>query len=234
VQTGGKPRLIPVIYMPAADMAQIVRDVYADRIAGAEASRGRPPSPEDFIRALRGGGRNNTRTQATGEIQKMTIGVDSRSNSLIVAAPEPLFNEVEQLVAALDDETILPEEAVQVISIKQANPELVQQALASIVGESAQMSSSSSSSSRTSSGGGTPGQPSAEDIQRRMEFFRAMRERMGGGGGPPGGFGGGGPPGGFGGFRGFGGGPPGGAPGGGAPSLQRAPSSRGGGRSRGR
>ena len=40
---------------------------------------------------------------------------------------------------------------------------------------------------------------SAEDIQRRMEFFRSLRERMGGGDNPGGGFGGfpgGGPPGG--------------------------------------
>ena len=118
VQTGGKPRLIPVIYMSADEMANIVRQVYADRVVGADAGRQRQPSPEDFIRALRGGGRGGSREESAGEIQKMTIGVDARSNSLIVAAPEPLFKEVEELVAQLDDETILTDESVEVISIK--------------------------------------------------------------------------------------------------------------------
>ena len=209
VQTGGKPRLIPVIYMPAEEMAEIVKQVYADRIAGNEARSQRPPSPEDFIRALRGGGRDGSRNQTSGEVQKMTIGVDARSNSLIVAAPEPLFKDVEALVAQLDDESIVTDESVQIISVKQANPELIQKALASIVGQSATTSNrsgSSSSRSSTSTPGGPPGGSSAEDIQRRIEFFRSLRERMGGGGGPPGfggpGFGG---PGGFGGFGGPGG-----------------------------
>ena len=213
VQTGGKPKLIPVIYMPAEEMANIVRSVYADRIAGAESRGGqRPPSPEDFIRALRGGRDGGRGGQTAGEVQKMAIGVDSRSNSLIVAAPESLFKEVEELVAQLDDETIVTDEDVQVINIKKANPQMLQKTLSSMLGSSARVgttSSNSSSSSRGPSGmptpGGSPMGGSAEDIQRRMEFFRSLRDRMGGGeGGNPGGFG---PPGGgFGGFP--GGGPP--------------------------
>jgi len=56
VQTAGKPRLIPVYYMAADDMAAIVKEVYPDRLAGqAAGGRGgqRQPSPEDFIRAFR-------------------------------------------------------------------------------------------------------------------------------------------------------------------------------------
>lgn len=215
VETGGKPRLIPVIYMPASEMADIVKQVYADRIAGGDASRQRAaPSPEDFIRALRGG-RDGGRNQASGEIQKMTIGVDTRSNSLIVAAPEPLFKDVEELVAQLDDKSIVTDETIQVIPLKKANPQLVQKALASLVGPSATSNinrNSPSGGSQTTPGGAAAG-GSMDDVQRRMEFFRSLRERMGGGGGAPGGFGmpGGGAP--MGGFGGFGGG----APGGGAP-----------------
>ena len=156
VQTGGKPKLIPVIYMPAEEMANIVRSVYADRIAGAESRGGqRPPSPEDFIRALRGGRDGGRGGQTAGEVQKMAIGVDSRSNSLIVAAPESLFKEVEELVAQLDDETIVTDEDVQVINIKKANPQMLQKTLSSMLGSSARVgttSSGSSSSSRGSSG----------------------------------------------------------------------------------
>lgn len=237
VQTGGKPRLIPVIYMPADEMANIVRTVYADRIAGADSRGGqRMPSPEDFVRALRGGGRDGRSGQSAGEVQKMTIGVDTRSNSLVVAAPDALFKQVEELVAQLDDETIVTDEDFQVINVKGVNPQLLQKTLSSMLGSSARIggtTSSSSSSSRSSSGssgsGGPPGGGSAEDIQRRMEFFRSLQQRMGGGGGgPPGGFGGGGPPGGFGGFSGRGGGDA---------SSGRGPtssgSSRGGGPTRG-
>ena len=63
IQTGGRPAMIPVIYQDAADVAQIVKDVYGSRIAGQEQNGGGgggrgggPPSPQDFFRALRGGG----------------------------------------------------------------------------------------------------------------------------------------------------------------------------------
>jgi type II secretory pathway component GspD/PulD (secretin) len=216
VETGGKPRLIPVIYMPAQEMADIVKQVYADRVAGADANRQRAaPSPEDFIRALRGG-RDGGRNQASGEVQKMTIGVDARSNSLIVAAPEPLFKDVEELVAQLDDKSIVTDESIQVIPLKKANPQLVQKALASLVGPSAtsNINRNATSGGSQSTPGGMPGGGSMDDVQRRMEFFRSLRERMGGGGAPGGapggGFGmpgGGGPMGG-----GFGGMPGGGVP----------------------
>jgi len=57
VETAGKPRLIPVYDMTADEMGNNVKQVFADRLATAAGDRqARQPSPEDFIRALRGGG----------------------------------------------------------------------------------------------------------------------------------------------------------------------------------
>jgi type II secretory pathway component GspD/PulD (secretin) len=212
VQMQGKPRLIPVIYTSAESVAKVVRDVYADRITGASSSRGqqqRQPSPEDFMRMLaqRGGGGNSRGggggggAASTGEPTKIAIGVDEQSNSLVVAAPEPLFREVEELVRTLDQANVQKQDVLEVRTLKMTNPEVIQKALQSILGDQATVSTSSSSSSgnssRTSSGG-TSDQPSPADIQRRLEFFQRLRS--GGGGGIPGGGsgrpGGGGPPGG--------------------------------------
>lgn len=224
VETGGKPRLIPVIFMTAEEMATIVRQVYADRIASAGGERQRQPSPEDFLRALRGGGGGGRGGGGGGgdvqqEIAKMTIGVDARSNSLIVAAPEPLFREVEELVAQLDQQGLESDDDVVVVTIRQSNPEAVHRALEAIVGES--MQSSGTSGGTSSSSSSTPSQPnnagSDEDAaRRRIEFFRALQERggfqgrptggsgfgsgFGGRGGADGGFGRGGGGGGDGGF----------------------------------
>ncbi|PQO42495.1 hypothetical protein C5Y93_29665 [Blastopirellula marina] len=224
VETKRQPRMIPVLYTNAQDIASIVQQVYADRIAatGGGNQQQRQPSPEDLIRALRGGrgGRDGGGGGgAQSEPEKMTIGVDTRSNSLVVSAPDPLFEEVRSLVEQLDlagDDTNQTMQAVRVKS----NPETIQKALQTLTGQAVTVNSSSSSSSTNNSGGPPQGAPDADEIRRRMEMFQRMREGMqrGGGGdrgGPPGGGGrggfggGGGPPGGgrggFGGGRGGGG-----------------------------
>ncbi|MDP6466342.1 MAG: secretin N-terminal domain-containing protein, partial [Pirellulaceae bacterium] len=215
VETAGKPRLIPVYYMTADDMATIIRQVYADRLvtSGGGQQQGRQPSPEDFIRALRGGGRGGQNPEAKSEIAKMALGVDPRSNSLVVAAPEPLFKEVEELVAQLDRQGVDSEEGMKVLSMKGASAEMIASALASITGGEVTSSSTGGSTSR-SGGSPTPGASggptaatSADAIRRRIEFFRSL-----GGGGR------GGPPGSGSGFGGRGGGPISGSSGRGGPS----------------
>jgi type II secretory pathway component GspD/PulD (secretin) len=231
VETAGKPRLIPVYYMTADDMAAIIRSVYSNRMVSASGGssrssggQSRQPSPEDFIRALRGGGRGGQNPEAKSEISKMALGVDARSNSLVVAAPEPLFREVEELVAKLDRQGVDSEEGMVVLKMKGASAEMIANAIGSLTGGSVTSTasgstSSSGGSSRPSSSGGTSGATSADAIRQRIDFFRSLGGR---GGGTGGGFGGrGGPPGGSGGFGrggstgGRGGGPPGGSRGGG-------------------
>jgi hypothetical protein len=222
VQTSGKPRIIPVRYVPVEEVATVVRQVYASRLqtsgggGGGGDARQRQPDPAEFIRALRGGGggRGGQR-QAGGEEQKMTLGVDARTNSLIVAAPEPLFLEVQALVELIDIEDATNSEDVQVVTVPGANPEAVKAALSAVLGQPAPSPGASTSSSNQAgrtpdAGGGRPsGDASPEQIQQRIEFFRRLRESGGFGGGSRGG---GGPTRSFGGGR---GGPPGGGFGGG-------------------
>jgi type II secretory pathway component GspD/PulD (secretin) len=191
IETAGVTRLIPVIHSTADEVATVVRQVFADRIGTTQGGgQGQQPSPEDFLRALRGQRSRREDSQTRGELQKMIIGVDSRSNSVIVTGPEPLYRQVEALVRQIDQPGSTDTDVVSVVPIKVSDPELVQKTLNSILGASSRSGSRSSSGSSPS--GGSSGGPSPDDIRRRMEFFQQLR----GSGGPPGGFGG--PPGGFG------------------------------------
>lgn len=206
IQTAGKPHIIPIIYMNANDVATVVREAYADRLAQSGSrggSQGGRPDPAELIRALRGGGgRGRGGTDVRSEAPKMTIAVDPASNSLIVTAPEQLYEEVRELVYQIDQSNSELTEDVVVVPVKR-NSEAVQRALASIMGaqssnrSSSSRSSSSSSSSRPSFGGSTG------DIQSRIDAIRRMQAFGGGrtgsfGGGAPSGFGrGGSTPGGF-------------------------------------
>ncbi|GIW92298.1 MAG: hypothetical protein KatS3mg110_0339 [Pirellulaceae bacterium] len=209
IRITGSPRVIPIRYMPADRVAAVIQATFADRIAGQTGQQQRGPTPEDFIRALRGGSRSREQ-QSRGELPRMTVTVHAESNSVIVRAPEGLFQQVLELVQLIDQPNGEMSESVEIVSTV-ANPQVVQQALAKILGQPSSGSTTSGTSSRSTTGttSGSSGGPgfSPEDIQRRIEFFRQLQQSgFGGGTGGFGGFGrGGGPPGGFGG-RGFGGG----------------------------
>lgn len=225
IETSPPPRLIPVMNKKAEDVASIVRSAFAGRIQGEGGSGQRQPSPQDFLEMLRGGrgGRGSSSSrQNRGEEAKMTIAVDVESNSLLVGAPDYLFNQVQVMVEQLDAVAIPPDQETRIVSLKRVSPTMMQQQLGSRLGPNATIkvagttTSSTTSSRPTSSSVNQPStsgqspQFNPEDMQRRMEFFNALR----GGGGGPGGFGGGGPvgfggggPGGFSGRGGFGGGP---------------------------
>ncbi|MEX2559988.1 MAG: secretin N-terminal domain-containing protein [Pirellulales bacterium] len=192
-----RPRMIPVIHTKASDVADVIKQVYQDRLitsAGAQ----RQPSPEDFVRMLRGGGRRGQGGGGGGdsnasEPQKMAIGVDVRTNSIVISAPQPLFEEVEQLVQTLDQVTENTTQAVRVVTLRRSNTSAVQQALQAIVGGTSQTARSSDSRGGQQASrrdGDSPRGPDPEQMERirqRMEFFNNMQQGRGGFGG--GGFG---------------------------------------------
>ena len=208
ISVAARPRMIPVYNSSAESVATVVRQVYSDRMVGA--SQGRQPSPEDFIRALRGGGGGGGRGGRGGrtseaEQDKMSVGVDARTNSLIVSASDPLFNEVQILVKQLDTESSENAQTTQVVTLKKSNPQAMQQALSAILGESVKASQENKPSSEQRSDGDRRGDNNrsennrgennnrdmGEEMRRRMEFFNQMQQQ-GGGGGDRGGRGGGG------------------------------------------
>lgn len=222
IETTAKPALIPVIYQDADDVATVVKSVFGDRIVGNESGGGGrggrggggdgPPSPQDFINALRGGGGRGGRgggDTPTFEAPKISIAVDAKSNSLVVIATPQDFEEVRSLVSALDYGGKENEEVVVTVPVGGGlNTNVLVTALESILGTQVTATSSSDSSSSTASSNNdnsNNGGASEADVQRRQEFFNRLRS--GGFGGRPGGFGGfGGRGGGFGGFGGRGGG----------------------------
>jgi type II secretory pathway component GspD/PulD (secretin) len=193
VQTSARPRFIPVQNADAEEIVGVVKQLYASRLQG-DTNQQRQPSPEEFIRALRGGGGGGRSSQAKKQEEaKITVGVDKRSNSVIVSAPEPLFEEIKALVEHLDIATSTKDETVRVVSLHGANPALVEKALNSMVGNvtiSRQSGGSTGSSSNRSSSSATPPrtpesfQPSPEqiqdDIRRRIETFNQLQQELGG------------------------------------------------------
>jgi len=207
VQTSAPPRFIPVFNTSADEVATVVRQVYANRLV-ADAGQQRQPSPEDLLRALRGGGRGGQggKQEAKSEPAKITIGVDARSNSLIVSAPEPLFQEIKAMVEQLDEAADSNrDEAMKIVTLKSANPQLIQRALQSITGGKARPGSPTTGpaplggAAPTSSAPQSGFQPAQmqDEIRRRIESFNTQQGGgRGGGGFPGGGFPGGGFPGG--------------------------------------
>ncbi|TVS16088.1 MAG: hypothetical protein EA424_14840 [Planctomycetaceae bacterium] len=213
IETSGVPRLIPVIYNSADEIAGVVRQVYADRIA-TPGGQQRQPSPEDLIRLLRGQRGGGGGQDSRGEVQKMTIGVDPRSNALIITAPEPLFRQVEMLVQQIDQPGSPDADYVLIQPIKVSDPEVVKRTLGSLMTTPAQPRTTTTGQQQTGA------RPDTGGMDQRIEFFRRLREAGGFGEGGPGG----GPPGG-GAVRGTGGAP---APTGGAPTRGGATGGRGG------
>ncbi|MEX2027147.1 MAG: secretin N-terminal domain-containing protein, partial [Pirellulaceae bacterium] len=150
-QTMREPRAIPVRYANVDEVATVVRQVYANRIA-SEGGQQRQFNPEDFIRQAfqqrggRGGGGGRQQAQQ-GEEQKMTIGVDTGSNTLFVAAPDYLFKEVETLVSQLDQARSQQEETVSVVKLDRANPDVVARSLSTVLGTTINSNSNRSSTS---------------------------------------------------------------------------------------
>jgi type II secretory pathway component GspD/PulD (secretin) len=199
-----RPRLIPVRNTSATQLADIIREVYQDRLSSA--NRNRQPSPEEFIQMLRGGaggrgGSGGSSRRSPAEAQKFSISVDTRTNSLVVSAAEPLFQEIQLLVQTLDHATSETNQAIRVVTLKRSNPSTLQKALTAIVGPKVSTNKPSDGPSSATgsapaaagapqtslpSGGGMPSfTPDARQMQdlmrQRMEMFNQMRGSSGGG-----------------------------------------------------
>ena len=181
IETVPRPRAIPIVNTDAEAVAQIVRSVYATRLAGGGSTANRQPSPEDFMRAI--SGQKNTSKTINNSIQdqvRVNISVDSRRNALLVVAPDSLFEEIKELVADLDFATPELAQTVKYGQVKGSSPEMIRAAIATMMGE--QQETTSKQSSKTANGNGkqTPDQkggPGFEEMRRRMEFFKAIQNR---------------------------------------------------------
>jgi type II secretory pathway component GspD/PulD (secretin) len=176
-----RPRLIPVLHTAASEIAQVVQQIYQDRMSGGSSG---PASPQDMLKLLRGGRGGQDLDQ---QIQKMSIGIDARSNSLVVRAPDPLFEEVKALVAELDQGNLDSPQTTRVVSLRHTNSSAVQRALTSMLGSMAVTTGNKSTSSTPA----TPPQDNQDDqarrdFRRQMEMLQQMRDLQRMQDGPPG------------------------------------------------
>ena len=192
IEVSPKPQMIPVEHARASEIASTLREVYADRLVlnqnqQIRASFAQGGGPMGGIMAMMGGGmgggggrggmgggRSGGGSQQSNA-NRISVGVDARTNSLVVAANETLFKEVSDLVRKLDEAAAEDNETVQVVHLHNTSAAAAQRALIAFAGDALQITSTPSTS-------GTGN-------QNQRQFNR-------GGGGPGGGF----TPGGFGGF----------------------------------
>lgn len=182
VETKPMARPIQVFNTNAEEIAENIKQLYSDRIVGNQ-SQPQQPRPEDIIRAMRGGGRGSRREKDEENKQSITISVDVRNNRLMVAAPDPLFEQIAQVVKELDQISESNAETSQVISLKRANPVLVHDALQKIIGSQAMESSTATSDAqKTTKPASGARQGSRENTSRvnspgdPFQFFRALQE----------------------------------------------------------
>ena len=171
-QTRGTPNIIYLQNASVTEVETTVRSVFADRLGGAAGAQNaqRPPSPQEFIEALRGGGGGGGRRGAAPKELKestMTITSDKKNNSLIVVAPKQLFEQVEEFVTMLDKTAEGSEDSFVVAPIAGINPNTVRSALSSVFG--AQARTSSTTNPQTSAPANSS-QPQANPFQAFRNF----------------------------------------------------------------
>jgi type II secretory pathway component GspD/PulD (secretin) len=198
IESAGRPRLITVVNADLNAVAAVVRQVFGDRISSGGGEGPQEIRPEDLIKALSG-----KETAKQQEPEKMTLGIDERSRSLVVRSSQPLFEEVAALVEMLDRPGVEPATATRVVTLKSSSSAALRDTLSSLLGDRAQVRVSGaqpSTAAGTVSAAAPPTMATAPsgDEQRRQQRemmerverfrnFQRMIERGGFPGGPPGG-----------------------------------------------
>ncbi|MBC8290987.1 MAG: hypothetical protein H8E37_11795 [Planctomycetes bacterium] len=191
------PRYIPVKHADIADVADMIEDIYKEEM--------NPPQQRSNQRG--GGGGSNPLAAMMGAATggggaarvKLTLGVDSRTSRLIVSCSEPLFNQIRTMVEDIDLAAKDANRTIRVVKLENANSEILQQTLGSLMPRvRVSRSSTSSRSNGQSNNGNNGGDNGAADAARKAQedaFRRAIQQRMqqggqSGRGGQPGSFGG--------------------------------------------
>ncbi len=134
------PRMLPVEFADANEVAAIIRDVYKEQLdpnmgnpIAAIARGGQGGGGFNPLAMMLGGGAQQGGRQQRG-IQ-LTLGVDERTNTLIVSSSEQLFRQVEALVEAIDDSARDAKSTVRVVTLSNSNTVTAGQALSSLLGK---------------------------------------------------------------------------------------------------
>ncbi|MFO0844709.1 MAG: secretin N-terminal domain-containing protein [Gemmataceae bacterium] len=172
-------------YASASEVATVLRDVYRQQTSGGGGRFG-----GRFGGGFTGltNGDTNTTSNNNNNTPSLSLGVDDRTNSIVVACPEGLYKDIEKLVKEMDEASKLATRTIKVVSVQGIDPALVEQAVAAITGRP----SGSRFGSGGFGGGGSPfggGGFGGGSVRRGRRLALRRRRPVRGGGGSP--FGGG-------------------------------------------
>jgi len=131
--------MIALEHADVNDIAEIVRDVYKEQMEGGQmpqaggqqgGNRGGPMNP---MAMFMGNGQQPQQPGGPRRGVQLSIGVDTRTNRLVVSASEALFRHVEDLVLSLDESANQARRTMRVVSLQNANSAVVQQTLGSLM-----------------------------------------------------------------------------------------------------
>jgi type II secretory pathway component GspD/PulD (secretin) len=165
VKTYGQSHVIELANIKASEMAAVIREAFAGRVVASSTGQsgqpgqqpGQPRAPQKADpREAEGKSKKGAappKAAAARNLEpKMTVAVHEPSNSLVVTAPENLFQEVERLVKVID---VRGKQTIEVVAPSNGliYEALLQQVMLGEEGTSSRRptSSSSSNSSRTTS-----------------------------------------------------------------------------------
>lgn len=157
IETYGTSHVIELKHSNASEVAESIREAFADRVAGDSKKQGQPTNPQQAaieaaakikeLAEAKSKGLKTPETPPKNLEPKLTVAVHDASNSLIITAPQQLFEEVEKLVQIIDSRG---EKFVEVIS--PVNGEMFGAILQQVLlGEEVNSNRSSSSRSESSS-----------------------------------------------------------------------------------
>lgn len=117
-------------YANADEVADVIRQVYAEQMS-AVPTRG----PGAVFAQITG---NNRNLDSYGNPRAVTlsVGVDYRNNSLVLACPEALFNDITKLIKTVEEASKSTTTTVKIVAAKGVDADTVQQAMDAMQGRS--------------------------------------------------------------------------------------------------
>ena len=183
-------------YADVREVKPMLDDLFKTYLQAQQQGRGQQANP--LAAMFGGGGGGGNGRGGGGSAVRMTLAVDEQNSLILVNSSQELFDEVESVVAELDETARQANRLIKVIQLKNADASLIQQSLTNLMPRVTVSSSRTGSSRTSSSSGNTPGASSQGSSSSQQDAInRAIQDRIrqrfqgGGGGGSTSPFGGG-------------------------------------------
>ena len=182
--------MVPLEYADAQEVFDVLKEVYKGYLEDASNN----PQANALAMLMGGGNKKNDANQKPKT--QLSIGIDKRTNQIIVWGDDVLFQEIESLALSLDKSAQEAKRTVRVLTLQNTNSSVVTSALGQLMpkvnvsssGPRASASSNANSGSGTSPSTTTSGgnaAPSANQQNQDQQMRELFRQRMQQGGGNP-------------------------------------------------